>query len=208
MKFPARFTLSTAVVSTCLLAQIASAATIINQTYTGSYPATISASLPDQDTALELTFTLPSTENLTASTTSYATGGFQPNITLFNSSGIAIANQWATPPSSAVADPNTGLTIDSYLTANNLTAGTYVLALTDWALGQSVTATNLSDGFTSNFGNGVTFVDIDGNTRTGAYALHLDASAVSSVPEPASILLLAPIMLAAMVVRKRLAAHT
>lgn len=203
MKLPARFTVSAAALSFLVLAQMAGAATIITQTYTGGYPATISGSLPNQDTALELTFTLASTGNLTASTTSYATGGFQPNITIFNSSGIAIANQWATPPPGAVADPATGLTVDSYLTANNLMAGTYVLALTDWALGQSVTATNLSDGFTSNFGNGVTFVDINGNTRTGAYALHLATSSVSSVPEPASILLLAPIMLAAMIYRKR-----
>lgn len=206
MKLPARLTLSTAAISICVLAQMASAATIINQTYSGSYPATISGSLPNQDSALELTFTLSSTENLTASTTSYATGGFQPNVTLFNAGGIAIANQWATPPSTAVADPTTGLKLDSYLTANNLVAGTYILALTDWALGQSPTATNLSDGFTSNFGNGVTFVDIGGNTRTGAYALHLATSSVSSIPEPASFLLLAPVMLAAIIFRKRLAA--
>lgn len=204
MKLPVSLTVSAAALSFVVLAQMAGAATIINQTYTGSYPATISGSLPNQDTVLELTLTLPSAANLTASTTSYATGGFQPNITLFNSSGIAIANQWATPPPGAVADPATGLTVDSYLVADDLAAGSYVLALTDWALGQSPTAANLSDGFASNLGNGATFVDIDGNTRTGAYDLHLATSSVSSVPEPASVLLLAPIMLVAMICRKRL----
>ncbi len=205
MKLPARFTLSAVALSVCVLAPIVSAETIITQTYSGSYPASISGSLPNQDTVLEVTFTLPSTENLTAFTTSYATGGFQPNVTLFNPSGIAIANQWATPPSSAVADPTTGLTLDSYLTANDLAPGSYVLALTDWALSQSATATNLSDGFKSNFGNGVTFVDIGGNTRTGAYALNVNVSSVSAIPEPASFFLLAPVLLAAMIFRKRLA---
>jgi hypothetical protein len=202
MGLSANFALSALALTISVFVPQGNAETIINQTYTGSFPAVITGTLPNQDSVLEESFTVTTTGDLTALTTSYATGGFQPNITLYNSSGIAIANQWATPPAGAKADPATGLTLDSYLSATSLAAGTYTLTLTDWALNQSATATNLSDGFKSNFGNGVTFVDVQGNTRTGAYALNLNLS--TTTPEPATVLLLAPVMFVGWLFRKHL----
>jgi hypothetical protein len=204
MKRSARSVVCALILSVGSLAFTASAETIVNQTYTGTFPAMISGTLANQDTVLEETFTLANPGTVTAYTTSYASGGFQPNLTLFDSNGIAISNQWATPPSTAKADPSTGQTLDSYLMSNPLMAGTYVLTVTDWALNQSATATSLADGFKSNFGNGMTFVDVAGNTRTGDYALNLSVSgSASPVPEPASFLLLAPAVLGAFLFRKR-----
>ena len=77
----------------------------ITQTYSGALPVTITGTLPNQGTALELTFTLPSPNNLTIFTSSYATGGFQTNLLLFDSmGGFLTAGVPAGSP-----DPTTGL---------------------------------------------------------------------------------------------------
>lgn len=153
------------------------ASLVINQTFTGSLPTTITGTLPNQDTALEEAFTLPVATSLTITSTSYDTGGFEPNLFLFNSAGDFVA---AGVPF-GMPNPSTGIVGDMRLTAPNLASGKYTLALTDFLLNQSLTATNLSDGFTLNFGNGVTFVDAGGNTRTGNYAF-----TIAAVPEPAT----------------------
>jgi hypothetical protein len=164
-----------------------SQAAIINQTYAGLFPAQITGTLPDQGTALEETFTLAMPGTVTAYTTSYASGGFEPNLMLYTGAGKYITTG-LTPGSSPVAmpDPNTKLALDAYLTAPNLPAGTYILTLTDFLLNQSLTATNLSDGFTVNYGSGTTFVDEMGDTRNGNFALTINAGA-AAVPEPATI---------------------
>jgi len=159
----------------------------ITQTYSGPLPGTITDVLPDQGTALELTFTLPALSNLTMFTSSYATGGFQPNLFLFNAMGSFIA---AGVPAGS-PDPTTGLIGDTSLTALSLAPGTYTVALTDFLLNQSITATSLSDGFTDNFGNGTTFLDANGNTRTGAFELTI---APSAIPEPSTLWLAAPVL--------------
>lgn len=174
----------------CLIPPAISAATIMSQTYTGTLPATISGTLPNQGTALEETITLPSTSTLTLFTTSYTTGGFEPNIVLFNSSGNFVAVSGV--QGSAPLSPGD---LDAYLSVSGLMAGQYTIALTDWELNQSPTATNISDGFTSNFGDGTNFVDQNGVTRTGAYSLTADLGSVSSTPEPASLLLVAPFLI-------------
>jgi hypothetical protein len=180
------------------------AETIVHHTFTGGYPAMITGTLPNQDTVLEESFTLANAGSFKASTISYASGGFQPNLTLFDSSGTAIASQWATPPPGAAADPVTGLKLDSFLSADDLMPGSYVLAVTDWALSQSETATSLSDGFKSNFGNGMTFVDVQGNIRTGTYALSVNVTGpVSPTPEPASLFLMGPALSAVILLRRR-----
>lgn len=175
-----------------------SIAATITQTYAGSLPANIAGTLPNQDTALLEMFTLASPGNLTVTTTSYATGGFQPNLLLFNSTGNFVT---AGVPF-GVVDPGTGIAGDMRLTASSLAAGTYTIALTDFLLNQSLTATNLSAGFTLNFGDGVTFVDANGNQRTGAYAFTIATDSASAVPEPATMWLAAPV-LAAWVMRSR-----
>ena len=190
-----------------LAASSSHAATVINQTYSGSFPATISGTLPNQATVLEEAFTVSSASDLTAFTTSYATGGFEPNLVLYNPDG-SFNTITVTPGTSPVAmtDATNGNAFDAYLTASNLTPGTYTLALMDWQVGQSITATNLSDGFTYNSGNGMTFVDEQENVRTGSYGLTIDLTPTSSstaTPEPATLLLTAPLLFGFVIFARR-----
>ena len=187
-----------------VLMPVTAGAAIINQTYSGSYPGTVSGTLTNEGSALELALTLPSAGTLTAYTTSYATNGFEPNLTLYNSAGMFVASQGATPPPGAAADPTTRATLDGYLSASGLLAGHYTLTLTDWELGQSITATNLSDGFTQNIGNGTTFIDVNGNTRTGNYVLDLAfTAAATATPEPSTWLLMAPLLVSGLLLRRK-----
>lgn len=186
-----------------ILAPTTQAGPIINQTFSGSFPATITGTLPNQNTALLEMFTLASTSNLTVTTTSYASGGFEPNLLLYDSGGqfVTAGNPSGSP------DPNTGIVGDMSLTAPNLPAGMYTLALTDFLLNQSITAKNLSDGFTVNLGSGTTFADSSGNQRTGNFAFTISAgSAGAPVPEPATMWL-AVSSLAAVAIRARKRIH-
>ena len=177
-------------------------ASVVNQTYSGSFPATISGTLPNQGTALEEMFTLTSTSDLTISTNSYASGGFQPNLTLFDGSGNYVASQLPSSPVATV-DTTTGLALDGYLTADNLMPGTYTVALTDFLLNQSITATNLSDGFTANYGDGINFIDEAGNTRNGNYSMTIDVASMAQAPEPAMSWMMGPILIAFAFMLKR-----
>lgn len=177
----------------CALPVTLGAASLSTQTYSGTFPATVSGTLQNQGTALEEIVTLPSTSNLTVYTTSYATGGFEPNISLFNSTGTFVAGGVTAGTSPiATADMTSGLALDGYLTADDLAAGTYTIALTDFLLNQSPTATNLSDGFMSNYGDGVNFIDEQGNTRNGNYTLNIDAM---PTPEPLTFWMICPALI-------------
>jgi hypothetical protein len=91
------------------------------------------------------------------------------------------------------------------LTESNLPAGMYTIAVSDFLLNQSLTATNLSDGFTVNYGSGTTFTDANGNQRTGNYSFTIAAASTSAVPEPATFWLAVPFLAGfAMRARKRL----
>ncbi len=164
-----------------------SQAASITQTYSGALPVTLTGTLPNQGTALEQTFTLETPGNLTIFTTSYATGGFQTNLFLFDATGNFIT---AGVPAGS-PDPNTGIVGDTRLMAMNLAAGMYTVALTDFLLNQSLTATNLSDGFTENYGSGTSFIDANGNTRSGNYSLTISPE---PIPEPSTFLLAAPVL--------------
>ncbi len=166
------------------------------QTYTGSLTAE-----SGQGSVLLETMSLTSMSNVTIYTTSYGggtnldgsvtgPGGFQPNITLYDNTGFTIANQ------SAGFSPLNN-TWDGYLTDSNLAAGTYYVTLTDWQNQESITATNLnlSNPYLSFSGPGGTnFTDVQGNNRTGNYALDISTSSVgtSAVPEPATLSLICP----------------
>jgi hypothetical protein len=186
-----RWTVASVLAAVALLGILSpqnSHAATINQTYAGTLPATLTGTLPDQGSVLELKFTLAAPSNLEISTSSYEEDeGFQPNLFLFDMMGQFLT---AGVPFGQV-DPNTGIIGDSRLQAINLPAGMYTLAVTDFLLNQSFTATSLADGFTENYGSGSNFVDAMGNIRTGAYALTIEASAV---PEPSSLLLAAPVL--------------
>ncbi len=174
-----------------LLAAGATQAAPISETFSGTLGSTT--------TVLQEDFTLSSMSNVTIYTTSYGggtnldgsmamAGGFQPNITLYTSAGDYVMSQAVTSPM-AMTDSSTGLALDGYLTDSGLSAGSYIVTLTNFLYQQPPTATNLSDGFI-NYG-GSTFTDAQGNLRTGAYALNLSASGgTSPTPEPASIWLL------------------
>jgi hypothetical protein len=170
--------------------------------------------LLNQDQAVEATFSINSTSNLTIYTTSYGgginangttatSGGFMPSLVLYNSAGNYVAGE-TFPSPTGKTDPVTGLVGDAYLSSMNLAAGTYILALSDFLVQQSPTATNLSDGFI-NYGSGTTFTDVQGNVRTGTYSLNLSATSVTpSVPEPATFGLMIPALVGvAALVRKR-----
>lgn len=192
------------VLLTCFAFASGAMAATISETYAGSFPASISGTLPNQNTALLETFTLASASNVNITTTSYTGGGFQTNLLLFNSSGnfIAAGMPFGMP------DPSNMLIGDSRITAAGLAAGTYTLAVADFLLNQSLTATNLSDGFTQNYGNGVSFVDANGNQRTGNYAFSITAASASAVPEPSSLWLVGPFAAAALLRLKKRASST
>jgi hypothetical protein len=153
---------------------------------------TQSGSLPNQSDVFEQMFTTRSNADFEAFTTSYgggansngtvsAAGGFQPNLGLYTSSGAFVAGQSVTSPAAQI-DPATGLALDSFLTKSNLSAGSYILVISDWLNQQSPSATNLSDGFV-NYGTGNAFLDAQLNGRNGDFTLDISSAAV---PEPAT----------------------
>lgn len=193
-------------------------ASSISQTYTG----TLTAESGSGSVVLE-SFSLTSPSNVTIYTTSYGggmnlngtttgPGGFQPNITLYNSTGFVVANQSPSFSPIGNADPSTGANLDGYLQDTDAAAGTYYVTLTDWQNQMSITSTglNASEAAYLQFSGpgGTSFQDVQGNTRTGNYALNISAmplsSSSSTVPEPATGLLLIPGLAAAVFVgRKR-----
>lgn len=170
--------------------------------------------LTDPATVVQENLSLSSPGDVSIFTTSYgggmnlngttsSAGGFQPNITLYNSNGTFVANQTVTDPM-AKTDPTTTLALDGYVSESNMAAGNYIVTLTNFWTQQSPNATNLSDGFT-NYG-GSSFTDAQGNVRTGYYALNISSASgpISATPEPATFWLVLPALAgAAFLMRKR-----
>jgi hypothetical protein len=187
------------------------AAAPINQTLTG----TLTAESGVGSVVLQALL-LTATSNVTVYTTSYGggtnlngsttpAGGFQPNITLYDSTGFTIANQTASFSPIANPDPTNGWKGDGYLVDSNLVAGTYYVTLTDFQNQESITATNLNlnnPSLSFNGPGGTNFTDVMGNNRTGNYALDISINPVSSgiggggggsaVPEPSTLSLILP----------------
>ncbi len=169
--------------------------------------------LSDATKVFQQDIALSSAGTVTIYTTSYGggmnldgttapAGGFQPNITLYNSDGTFITNHTGTPPPMANPDPTTQLSLDGYLTQSDLMAGSYIVTLTNWNTQQAITATNLSDGFVAGSDN---FNDVQGNTRTGSYTLNVvtPVGNASAVPEPASFWLVLPALAGAALLARR-----
>lgn len=169
-----------------------------------SGPFTTSGTLANQGVALEATFSLSSAAQLTIFTTSYggganangttaSPGGFMPSLVLYNGTGNYVAGETFPSPIGST-DPTTRLVGDSYIRTSTLAAGTYIVALSDYQVQQSPTATNLSDGFI-NYGSGTTFSDVQGNPRSGSYALNITGASSmtpTAAPEPGTLALFGP----------------
>jgi hypothetical protein len=163
-------------------------------------------------------FSLSSPTSVTLLTLSYAggvnsaaavipDGGFDPILTLFDSTGaILTQNDDGSPPDVGV-DPVTSQSYDSFL-FELLAPGSYTLALTQFD--NTAATSNLAGGFGSTTilgcSNGV-FCDAQDANRTSAWAvdiLSVDQASAAAVPEPASILMLGiGLVLAAGGLRKR-----
>lgn len=189
---------------TALLASVALQASAANISFRGT---------ATRDDSVQLfTFNLTASSAVTVRTYSYAggtnsggaaipEGGFDPYVSLFDSTGLLIAENDDAPgvPSS----PVTFSAYDAFLT-QTLAAGSYTLALTqfdNFATGPNLAAGFIEAGnatFTSIFGcSNRSFCDIDGNNRGNAWAIDFlnVASATgpggppSAVPEPSSAVL-------------------
>ena len=141
----------------------------------------------DDELAWALFQVLPG-QPVTITTTSYASGGFDPILTIFDSTGLVV-NANDDGGCGVVAAASNGRCLDSYL-ALSITGGTYSFYVTqspNTALG------DLADGFalagTGNFTGGP-FYDSFGDLRTGHWRVEIDG-ALAAVPEPSTFILIA-----------------
>ncbi len=197
-----RLSLTALLVGTCTTGALKAVTISTANLGTLSGPVTSSGTLANQGVALEATFSISSATQLTIFTTSYgggmnangtsaSPGGFMPSLVLYNAAGNYVAGEIFPSPIGST-DPTTRLVGDSYVRTSGLAAGTYIVALSDYLLQQSPTATNLSDGFID-YGSGTTFSDVQGNLRTGNYTLNISgASNAAAAPEPATLALIGP----------------
>ena len=146
-------------------------------------------------------FTTTGTQNYTFETTSYASGGFVPVLTLFNSAGTVVGFDGADGMCSAGMMPSSSTGIcDDALLKTMLGAGSYTLDLTEFP---NVAVGTLSDGFLFASDptatgdvcgvSGGMFLQSDLATcvqRTSNYSLTITSAAAAPTPEPSSFLLL------------------
>lgn len=146
-------------------------------------PVTFSGTFTSDDDQWRLDFTLSAPSVLDARTTSYATGGFDPFLSLFDRNGLQLLlavneDDLVCPP-----DPSSGVCLDSAIQFS-LDAGDYALILTQ--SGNFPIGPTLSDGFTQtgsgNFTGGP-FLDILGNLRSGDFRVVVDGT---EIPEPST----------------------
>ena len=204
---PRMMRLTLALASVTMLAVVsASAAVFTSVTQSGTFTV-------DNQKA-QYTFTVPTAQTLYFYTTSYAgglnangttapKGGFDPILSLFDSSGTFLADNDEDPAHYNRLDPTTNAVFDSYL-SKPLTAGSYTLVLTQY---DNFSAGNLSDGFqqdnTQSY-DGTSFTqqfaaqgatgrfydtsNIPGAQRNGNYTFNISATAPTvgpAAPEPA-----------------------
>ncbi len=163
--------------------------------------ATISGTFSTDDQVNFYTTTITSAQTISFNTTSYATGGFVPVLTLFSADGAPIAAS----TTGGAADSVTGLSNDAFL-SDSATAGTYLLALSEFP---NVATNGANDPFLfagqGDFtpglcptSTGSSFLESDTPVcvqRTGSFALTSNVAlspVVASTPEPATWMLVLP----------------
>ncbi len=145
-------------------------------------------------------FTVTAPQNYTFTTTSFASGGIVPVLTLFNSTtGLVVDFSGA----------NTG--VSDVTLSDNLTAGSYLLDLTEFP--NSAVGPTLAAGFYPNnptitgsdcgVTGGMFYNDITCAKTTANYGLTVTTAAVT--PEPSTLLLVLPPALALLGRRRRTA---
>ena len=167
----------------------------------GAKASTFTGSLANDNSVVKIDFSTASAQNYTFDTTSYATGGFDPILTLFTSAGTFVPNGVS------------GGGADADFT-ETLTPGSYILALTEFP---NFDNTNTITGFNPN--NAAAIASICGasspfedaetcglvpaaeSQRTGNYAVDITSSSVT--PEPPSALLLLLPLAGAVVLNRR-----
>lgn len=166
-------------------------------------------------------FTLTTPSAVTIYTTSYgggnnldgttsSPGGFQPNITLFDTTGFALATETGAFSPIANPDPSNGWKGDGYVYDPSVAAGSYYAILTDINNQVSAAFTGFGNTSVANFytlfsgPGGNSFTDEQGNNRDGNYALNIEATSLASaVPEPATFSLILPALAVAFFVIRR-----
>ena len=202
MRFARFASFALAVSSVCMLENPKAVAVTFNTS--GTFTA--------DNSSYTYSFTSTSAQNYTFSTTSYATGGFVPVLTLFSGSGNIIGSDGAdgTCGGSAAKDATTNMCDDASF-SQLLTAGSYQLYLTEFP---NVANGNLADGFlyasdpTSTGDNcgvaGGKFLQTDTAVcvqRTSSYSLSVNSTAPT--PEPSTWVLVLSAMTALFFVDQR-----
>ncbi len=146
--------------------------------------------------------------NLDGSTTT--SGGFQPNITLFDTTGFAVAFENGSTSPIANPDPANGWRGDGYVSDASVAAGTYYVILTDVNNQVSAAFTGFGsttpDQFYRFFSGpgGTSFTDSQGFARNGEYSLNINASSSAATPEPGTLWLVLPVLgVVALIARRR-----
>jgi hypothetical protein len=149
---------------------------------------TLTPASPDSDfaqwAAAVYSFSVPAPSLMQAVTVSYADGGFEPYLSLFDGSGNFLASTFfgTTCPPGALTNPTSGACFDVLLDGGTLGAGTYQIAISafeNFSFAENFGSGTLADGFTG-LGNLAAGEDLD-------YAFNVTLTSTSSVPEPSGI---------------------
>jgi len=185
-------------------------ATLAMSSTASASPGDYSGSFTRDDDRFVLSFYLDTSTEFVAGTTSWASGGFAPVLTLFGGAGgveQVVGSSMTCDAGSGTPDPSTGFCWDARL-SSRLDAGNYTLVLTQD--GNLAIGTTLAEGFgldgmshyTSQFYLGIDSealcINVDASQRSCAFALQVEGLGVADteVPEPAVPALLAVGLLA------------